>query len=179
MRQYLWRIKSLKTSLCEHHFPVFTYGDLDSKYVYIMDAHQIPLPKDDVLPAQANRAVQLTPFWAPNLAAQCATAEGSYRLRNIAYEESCFFNCQQDFLDAMEVLIADLVETVPLPANPYMELCYRLLTVHQLTDIQHVEQLANQKPSRCCSSAQGARRTTPSSTTGFSTSAQGALYPAL
>ncbi len=51
----------------------------------------------------------------------------------------------------MVVLIADLVEAVPLPSNPYMQLRYRLLAVHQLTDIQRVEQLhqppllANQK----------------------------------
>ncbi len=37
----------------------------------------------------------------------------------------------------MVVLIADLVEAVLLPSNPYME----LLAVHQLTDIQRVEKL--------------------------------------
>jgi hypothetical protein len=52
----------------------------------------------------------------------------------------------------MVVLIADLEEAVPLPSNPYMQLRYRLLTVHQLTEVQQVEklhqppQLANQKP---------------------------------
>jgi hypothetical protein len=39
------------------------------------------------------------------------------------------------------VLIADLVEAVPLPANPYRELLHRLLAVHQLMDIQRLEQL--------------------------------------
>jgi hypothetical protein len=50
-------------------------------------------------------------------------------------------------------LIPDLVEADPLPANPYTELCSRLLAAHQLTDIRRVEQLfsllplAAQKPS--------------------------------
>ncbi len=51
------------------------------------------------------------------------------------------------------VLIAGLVEAVPLLENPYTELRCRLLAAHQLTDIQWVEQLfnlpllASQKPS--------------------------------
>ncbi len=43
-------------------------------------------------------------------------------------------------------LIADLVEANPPPANPYTELCRRLLAAHQLTDIQRVEQLFNLPP---------------------------------
>ncbi len=43
-------------------------------------------------------------------------------------------------------LIADLVEADLLPANPYTELRRHLLAVHQLTDIQRVEQLFNLLP---------------------------------
>ncbi len=43
-------------------------------------------------------------------------------------------------------LITDLVEADPLPQNPYTELRRRLLTAHQLTDIQRVEQLHNLPP---------------------------------
>ncbi len=39
------------------------------------------------------------------------------------------------------VLMADLVEGVPLPANPYTELCHRLLAAHQLMEMQWVDQL--------------------------------------
>ena len=50
-------------------------------------------------------------------------------------------------------LIAAVVEADHLPANPYTELRRRLLSAHQLTNIQRVEQLfslpplAAQKPS--------------------------------
>ncbi len=58
------------------------------------------------------------------------------------------------------MLIADLVEAVPLPENPNTELRRCLLAVHQLMDIQLVKQphqlpqLATQKLSpRCGASA--------------------------
>ncbi len=44
------------------------------------------------------------------------------------------------------VLIVDLVEAVLLPENPYMKFLCCLLAVHQLPDIQMVEQLFNLPP---------------------------------
>jgi len=72
--------------------------------------------------------------------------EGAFRLRNIADEESRFFNCLHALPETTVSLIADLVEADLLPANPYTELRRRLLAAHQLTDIQRVEQLFNLPP---------------------------------
>jgi hypothetical protein len=97
-------------------------------------------------PSAANRTVKLPPFWTVNLRAWFTSAEGAFRLRNIADEESRFFNCLHALLEMTVSLIADLVEADPLPANPYTELPRRLLATHQLTDIQRVEQLFNLPP---------------------------------
>ncbi len=56
-----------------------------------------------------------TPFKAPS---DCETSH--------IYEKFRFFNCPHALPDAMVVLIADLVEAVLLPSNPYMELRYLL-----------------------------------------------------
>jgi hypothetical protein len=44
-------------------------------------------------PPVANRAVKLPPFWTANPRAWFTSAEGAFRLCNIADEESRFFNC--------------------------------------------------------------------------------------
>jgi hypothetical protein len=103
-----------------------------------------PEQHGDALPA--NRAVKLTPYWTANPRAWFTSAEGAFRMRNIADEESRFFNCLHALLETTVSLIADLVEADPLPANPYTELHRRLLAAHQLTDIQRVEQLFNLPP---------------------------------
>jgi hypothetical protein len=41
----------------------------------------------------ANRAVKLSPLWTTNLRSWFTSAEGAFRLRNIADEESRFYNC--------------------------------------------------------------------------------------
>jgi hypothetical protein len=97
-------------------------------------------------PPAANRAVKLTPSWTANPRAWFTSAEGAFRLRNIADEESRFFNCLRALPETTVSLIADLVEADPLPANPYTDLRRRLLAAHQLTDIQRVEQLFNLPP---------------------------------
>jgi hypothetical protein len=104
-----------------------------------------PEQHEDAPPA-ANRAVKLPPFWTANPRAWFTSAEGASRLRNIANEESRFFNCLHALPETTVSLIADLVEADPLPANPYTELRRRLLAAHQLTDIQRVEQLFNLPP---------------------------------
>ena len=128
---------------------------------------------EDAPPAN-NRAVKLPPFWTANLRAWFTSAEGAFRLRNIADEESRFFNCLHALPEATVSLIADLVEADPLPANPYTELRCRLLAAHQLTDIQgwsiytisHLWRRRNRRSCwrRCRASVPGARRTAPSST---------------
>jgi hypothetical protein len=100
---------------------------------------------EDAPPAN-NRAVKLPPFWTANPRAWFTSAEGAFRLRKIADEESRFFNCLHALPEATVSLMADLVEADPLPANPYTELRRRLLAAHQLTDIQRVEQLFNLPP---------------------------------
>jgi hypothetical protein len=97
-------------------------------------------------PLANNRAVKPPPFWTANPRAWFTSAERAFRLHNIADEESRFFNCLHALPEATVSLITDLVEADPLPVNPYMELCRRLLAAHQLTDIQRVEQLHNLPP---------------------------------
>jgi hypothetical protein len=104
-----------------------------------------PEQHEDAPPA-ANRAVKLPPFWTTNPRAWFTSAEGAFRLRNIADEECQFFNCLHALPETTVSLIADLVEVDPLPANPNTELRHRLLAAHQLTDIQRVEQLFNLPP---------------------------------
>ncbi len=81
----------------------------------------------------ANRAVKLPLFWTTNPRFWFTSAEGAFRLRNITDEESRFYNCLHALPEATVSLIADLVEADPIPVNPYMELCCRLLAAHQLT----------------------------------------------
>jgi hypothetical protein len=100
-----------------------------------------PEQHEDAPPAN-NRVVKLPPFWTANPRAWFTSAEGAFRLRNIADEESRFFNCLHALPETTVSLIADLVEADPLPEIPYT----RLLAAHQLTDIQRVEQLFNLPP---------------------------------
>ncbi len=94
-------------------------------------------------------------------------------MRNIADEESRFFNCLHALPEATVSLITDLVEADPLPANPYTELHRRLLAAYQLTfrgwsscSISHLWRRRNRRSYwwRCFACVPGARRTTPSST---------------
>ncbi len=131
---------------------------------------KIPLPEDA---PPANRAVNGPPFWTTNPRSWFTSADGAFRLRNIADEESRLYNCLHALPEATVNLVADLVEADPLSANPYTEHRRRLLAAHQLRDIQRVEQLFNllplaaQKPSELLAegyaSVTGARRTRPSS----------------
>ena len=68
-------------------------------------------------PPAANRAVKLLPFWTGNPRAWLTSAEGAFRLRNIADEESRFFNCLHALPEAIVSLIADLVEADQLHAS--------------------------------------------------------------
>ena len=79
-------------------------------------------PKHEEVPPAGNRAVKLPWFWTANPQAWFTSAEGAFRLRNIADEESRFFNCLHALPETTVSLIADVVEADPLPANPYTEL---------------------------------------------------------
>jgi hypothetical protein len=68
--------------------------------------------------------VKLPPFWPANPRALFA-----FWLRNIADEESLFFNCLHALPEATVGLIANLVKADPLPTNQYTELRHRLLAV--------------------------------------------------
>jgi hypothetical protein len=92
---------------------------------------------NDVPPAPHRNAI---------LVAWFTTAEVTFELRGIADERSRFFNSFHALSEATVVLIADLVEAVPLLENPYMELRCRLLSALKLADIQLVEQPFNLPP---------------------------------
>ena len=96
---------------------------------------------EDQQPHHVNRAVKLPPFWPANAAAWFRTVESMFELRGIVDERSKFFNTLHALPEATIVLIADLVEAEPLPPLPFTDLRRRLMTAHQLTDIQRVEQL--------------------------------------
>ncbi len=64
--------------------------------------------------ALANRAVKLPPFFARNPRSWFTSAEGAFRLRNIADEESRFYNCMHTLPETTVSLIANLVEADPL-----------------------------------------------------------------
>jgi hypothetical protein len=104
-----------------------------------------PEQHEDAPPAN-NRTVKLLPFWTANPRAWFTSAEGAFRLRNIADKESRFFNCLHALPETTVSIIDNLVEADPLRENPYTELRCRLLAAHQLTDIQWVEQLFNLPP---------------------------------
>jgi hypothetical protein len=79
--------------------------------------------------------------------------EGVFELRGITSQRAQFFNVLAALLESTTVLISDLVETRPPQEDPFVRLKARLLTAHQLTDIQKVEKLlalpplGKQKPS--------------------------------
>jgi hypothetical protein len=97
--------------------------------------------------------VKLPVFWPTNIAAWFASVEGVFELRGITEQRARYFNVLAALPEATVVLIADLIETVPLPADPFDRLKARLVTAHQLTDMQKVEKLLSfpamgqQKPS--------------------------------
>jgi hypothetical protein len=100
-----------------------------------------------------NRAVKQPSFKTASPRVWFTSAEGAFRLRNIANEESRFNNCLHATPEVTVSLVADLVEADTLLMNLSMELRHRLLAAHQLTSYQRLEQLfhllplAAQKPS--------------------------------
>jgi hypothetical protein len=104
----------------------------------LIPAPAVPAP---AVVAPVNNSVKLPPFWLANVAAWFTSVEGVFELRGIVSQRAQFFNVLAALPETTVVLIADLVETRPLPENPFDLLRARLLTAHQLTDIQRVEKL--------------------------------------
>jgi hypothetical protein len=118
------------------------------------DEEQIQLPAAPAGPAvPVNNSVKLPAFWPANIAPWFASVEGIFELRNITSQRARYFNVLAALPEATVVLVADLIETNPLPADPFDRLKARLVTAHQLKDIQRVEKLLSlpamgqQKPS--------------------------------
>jgi hypothetical protein len=121
----------------------------------VMEEEQVQLPMAGPAAAAApvNRLVKLPAFWPTNIAAWFASVDGVFELRGIVDQRAWYFNVLAALPEATVMLIADLVESAPLPADPFDRLRARLVTAHQLTDIQKVEKLlampamGQQKPS--------------------------------
>ena len=111
-----------------------------------MEDEQAPEVAAPVATAPVNNSVKLPTFWPANIAAWFASVEGVFELRGITSQRAQFFNVLAALPEATVVLISDLVETRPLPENPFDRLRERLLTAHQLTDIQRVEKLLSLPP---------------------------------
>jgi hypothetical protein len=111
------------------------------------------IPPPAAAPPLVNKSVKLPVFWPTNIAAWLASVEGVFELRGITEQRARYFNVLAALPEATVVLIADLIETVCLPADPFDRLKARLVTAHQLTDMQKVEKLLSfpamgqQKPS--------------------------------
>jgi hypothetical protein len=100
-------------------------------------APELPAPA----PAPVNNSVKLLAFWSANVAAWFASVEGVFELRGITSQRAQFFNVLAALPETTIVLISDLMETRPLPEDPFDRLWARLRTAHQLTDIQCIEKL--------------------------------------
>ncbi len=100
------------------------------------------------LAALVNNSVKLPLFRPANVASWFTSVEGVFELRGITSQRAQFFNVVAALLETTIVLISDLVETCPLPENPFDRLQARLLTAHQLTNIWGVEKLPALPPHR-------------------------------
>jgi hypothetical protein len=119
-----------------------------------MDEEQIPaLEAPAPLADTVNNSVKLPAFWSANIVGWFSSVEGIFELRGITSQQAKYFNVLAALPESTVVLIVDLVETSPLPADPFEQLKGQLVTTHQLTDIQWVEKLlalpplGKQKPS--------------------------------
>jgi hypothetical protein len=108
-----------------------------------MEHLEVPLPDDNIPPAPVEQCDQaLALLSGPPI--QGPDSRQQRRLPSwwgIADERSRFLNCLHALQEATVVLIADFVEDMSLPVNSYTELRHGLWAVHQLMDIQRLEQL--------------------------------------
>jgi hypothetical protein len=123
MRQQFYMNKSVvfQLLLCFGSFPSSTYDDL------ALDTHHGASRNSSTGRRCASRPGEQGGQASAFLARQ---PKGlitllAFRLRNIADEESLFFNCLHALPEATVGLISDLVKADPLPTNQYTELRYR------------------------------------------------------
>jgi hypothetical protein len=64
-----------------------------------------------------NNSVKLPAFWPAKTAAWFASVEGIFELRNITSQRARYFTVLAALPESTVVLIADLIESVPLPSN--------------------------------------------------------------
>jgi hypothetical protein len=91
-------------------------------------------------PQQGRQFLQLPAFWPDTPASWFALAESRFRLRNVTEEATQYDYLVSSLPKESVRLVLDLVE-VPPEANPYTTLKARLLSSHQLTNFQKIEQL--------------------------------------
>ncbi len=76
----------------------------------------------DVAPVAAalvNNSVKFQTFWLAKIAAYFVSMEGVSKLRDITFQRAKFFNIFVALPETTVVLNSDLVETRPLPDNPF------------------------------------------------------------
>jgi hypothetical protein len=94
-----------------------------------MDEEQIPaLEAPAPLAATVNNSVKLPAFWSANIVAWFSSVEGIFELRGITSLQAKYFNVLAALPESTVVLIVDLVETSPLPADPFEQLKGQLVT---------------------------------------------------
>jgi hypothetical protein len=85
-------------------------------------------------------SVTLPPFWVDNPAAWFALAESRFRMKGI-YEEWDRYDCVISALSKESLRMVMDVITAPPDDDPYLTIKDRLLSSHELTDYQRIEQL--------------------------------------
>jgi hypothetical protein len=107
-------------------------------------AGSVPGHPDAPLPRrthpQAVPSVTLPPFWMDNPAAWFALAESRFRMKGM-YEEWDRYDCVISALSKESLRMVMDVITAPPDDDPYMTIKARLLSSHELTDYQRIEQL--------------------------------------
>jgi len=96
-------------------------------------------------PPPARNAVQLPPFWVENSGAWFRNADGQFFLHNIENELVKYYNALNAIPEVVINRIADFVEA-ELPADPYTQLCARLVTAQELSPYQRVHLIATLPP---------------------------------
>jgi hypothetical protein len=108
-------------------------------FVNIEDEEQTHLPVALVVPT--NNLFKLLAFWPANIDTWFASVDGIFELQVVTSQRACYFKLLASLPKAIVVLIADLIESSPLTADPFDPLKARLVTANQLTAIQRVEKL--------------------------------------
>jgi len=90
--------------------------------------------------AAAVPSVTLPPFWVDNPAAWFALAESRFRMKGM-YEEWDRYDCTISALSKESLRLVMDVITAPPDEDPYLTIKARLLSSHELTGYQRIEQL--------------------------------------